>query len=76
MPYYSEVEKWSNIYAYHIGVGGSYSHSFKTVKLYEFYCYDICTVGDGAMGGTTGAFCCHWQMGADYNDDIVQGMNY
>ena len=37
IPYYSEVEKWSNIYAYHIGIGGYYGHGFKLVKLPENY---------------------------------------
>ena len=34
--YYSEVEKWSNLYAYQIGLGVSYGHGFKTVKISEF----------------------------------------
>ena len=37
MPYYSEVDKWSNLYAYHIGIGGSYSHGFKTVNIYDIF---------------------------------------
>ena len=35
MPYYYQVEKLSNIYAYQIGLGGQYGHGFKTVKISE-----------------------------------------
>ena len=35
MPYDSEAEKWSNLYAYQIGLGGSYGHGFITVKVSE-----------------------------------------
>ena len=37
IPYYSEVEKWSNIHAYHIILGGSYGHVFKPVKIPEMF---------------------------------------
>ena len=37
IPYYSEVDKWSNIYAYQIGLGGSYDHGFKHVKIPGFF---------------------------------------
>ena len=37
LPYYSEVGKWSNIYAYQIGLGGYYGHGFKPVKLPDFF---------------------------------------
>ena len=30
---YSEVEKYSNLYAYHIVLGDSYGHGFKPMKL-------------------------------------------
>ena len=35
--YYSEVEKWSNLYAYQIGIGGSYGHGFKPVKIPDLF---------------------------------------
>ena len=35
--YQYEVEIWSNIYAYQIGIGGSYGHGFKYVKRPEFF---------------------------------------
>ena len=36
--YYSKVEKWSNIYAYKIGLDGSYGNGFKHVKLSGIVC--------------------------------------
>ena len=37
IPYYSEVEKLSDIYIYQIGLGGSYGHGSKYVKIPEFF---------------------------------------
>ena len=31
---------------------------------------------DGVWGVTSGAIYRLWQIGADYDDDIAQGMNY
>ena len=76
LPYYSEVGKWSNIYAYQIGLGVSYGHGFKHVKLPEIVCHDGCIVRDGVRGGTSGGIYCRWHMGADYYYYITQGMNY
>ena len=40
IPYYSEVDNWSNIYACQIGLGGTYVHVFKPMKLPESICND------------------------------------
>ena len=74
--YYYEVDKWSNIYAYQIGLGGSYGHGFKHMKLPEIVCRDGCIVRGGVWRGTIGTIYCFWYMGADYDDDITQGTNY
>ena len=74
--YYSEVQKWSNLYAYQIGLGESYGHSFKNVNLSEIVCHDEYIVKDGIRGGNSGAIYRHWQMGSDYDDYIARGMNY
>ena len=39
IPYYSEVEKLSNLYAYQIGLGGSYGNGFKPGKIPDFFYY-------------------------------------
>ena len=35
--YYSKIEKCSNLYAYQIGLGGSYGHGFKPVKIPDYF---------------------------------------
>ena len=75
MPYYSEVDKWSNIYAYQVGIGGSCNHGFKTVKLYRFF-RDGFIVMYGVRGGTIGVIYCHLQMCSYYGDYIVNGGNH
>ena len=76
IPYNSEVEKWPNIYACHICLGGSYGHVFKPVKIPIIFCHNGCIVRNGVRGVTNGAFYSHSQIGADYDDDILQGINY
>ena len=74
--YYYEVKKWSNVYAYQIGLGGSYIHGFKHMKLPQIVCHDGCIVRGSVRGGISGTVYFFWYMGADYDDDITQGMNY
>ena len=73
MPYDSEAEKWSNLYAYQIGLGGSYGHVLKTAKI---FCHDRYIVRDGVWGGTSGEIYCRCKMGDDYDDEISKGMKY
>ena len=74
--YYSKVEKLSNIYAYQICFGGSYRLGFKPVKLPEnVYHYGL-IVRDGVQGGTSSSIYRLWNMGAEYDDEISQGVNY
>ena len=54
IPYYSEVDKWSNIYLYQIGLGGSYNHGFKPVKLPGVFFHYGCIVRYCVWGGTSG----------------------
>ena len=61
---------------HHIGIARSYGHGFKPVKLPEIVCRDGFIVKDCVRGGTSGAIYCLWQIGDDYGDDSVQGMNY
>ena len=56
IPFYTEVDKWWNIYACQIGLGGSYVHGFKTEKIYKtVYHYGCIVREDGVQGGTSGA---------------------
>ena len=46
------------------------------MKIPEFFCHGGLILRDGVLGGTSGTIYRRWQMGADYDDDIAQGMNY
>ena len=54
LSYYSKVEEWSNLYAYQIGLGGSYGHEFKSVSIKEILKHDGCIVRGRVRGGSSG----------------------
>ena len=76
IPYYSEVKSFSNLSSCQIVIGGSYFNGFKPLNFPEMLIRDECIERCGVRGGTSGSvyWCC--QMGADYDDYIVHGMNY
>ena len=76
LPYYSKLEEWSNLYAYQIGLGGSYGHEFKNLTLKEILQHDGCIVRDGVRGGSSGAIYRRWQIGADYDDHISMALTF
>ena len=76
-PFYSEVERLSNIYAFSIGLGGSYGHAFKTITLDELVRFDGVVVRDGVRGGSNGALYRRWMENcADHDDEIDQSMRH
>eukprot|EP00957_Ditylum_brightwellii_P143647 10944371-Ditylum_brightwellii.AAC.2 len=75
-PYYSKVEVWSSVNGYQIGLGGSYEHAFKPVKIKEHVNWDSCIIRDGVRGGRNGAIYRLWQQGTDYDDVMEMSMNY
>ena len=76
LPYYVKLEEWSNLYAYQIGLGGSYGHEFKNVSLTEILRHDGCVIRDGVRGGSAGAIYRRWQAGADYDDNIAMSISF
>jgi hypothetical protein len=70
--FYRQVETFSNLYAIHIGLGGSYGHKFKNIVLDELVHFDGVVIGDGVRGGSNGAIHRQWMDGANYNV-LVQG---
>ncbi len=76
LPYYSRVEEWSNLYAYRIGLGGSYGHKFKSMSIKEIVKHDGCVVRDRVRGGSSSAIYCHWQVGADYDNNIAMVISF
>ena len=76
MSYYSEVEKWTQMYASAIGLGGSYGHTFAEVKIPELVRHDGVIVRDGVRGGSGGAIHRRWLQGGDFNDNIYDSIKY
>ena len=76
LSYYAKLEDWSNLYAYQIGLGGSYNHKFENVTVQELLRHDGCVVRDGVRGGSSGAIYRRWQIGADYDDTIAMAQTY
>ena len=70
MSYYHKLEEWSNLYAYQIGLGGSYSYDFKYIKIFEIVRHNGCIVCDSVKGRSPGTIYKRWQIGADYDDYI------
>jgi len=50
--YYSNVEEWSNIYIFKIGLGGTYRHLFKNLNARDLVVHDGCIVRDGVRGSS------------------------
>ena len=59
-----------------IGLGGSYGHDFKNVKIAEIVRHDGCIVRDGVRGGNSGAIYRRWQIGADYDNYISTALPF
>ena len=71
LSYYAQVKEWSNLCAYQIGLGGSYVYEFKNVPVKEIFHHDKYVVRDNVRGGNSGDIYRHWQIGADYDNNII-----
>ena len=71
MHYYSKIEKWSNLYACQIGLGGSYRYTFNNIKLTYIVHHDFYVVKDGVCSGSGGAIYRRCITDSDYNDKIA-----
>ena len=76
MAFYSDVEVFSLMYAYQIGLGGSYGHSFKTLSLDELVRFDGVLVQDGVRGGSQGGIHRRWKDGADFDKYVKHSMTF
>jgi hypothetical protein len=77
LPYYSEVERWTQKYATSLGLGGSYGHSFKEVMLEELLHFDSVVVRDGVHGGTDGAIYRRWREGeTTFDKDVAKSISH
>jgi hypothetical protein len=76
-PFYSKVERLSNIYAFSIGLGGSYGYAFKTITLDELVHFNGVVVCDGICGGRHGEMYRRWMENCtDHDDGIDQGLRH
>ena len=65
-----------NLYAYSIGLGGSYGHKFKLVEIHELVHFDGVVLNNGVRGGSVGAMYRRWVDGSYYNEVIVDSINH
>ena len=77
MPYYSEVERWTQKYATSLGLGGSYGHKFEEVMLEELLHFDSVVIRDGVHGGTDGAIYRRWKHGeTTFDSDVAKSISH
>jgi hypothetical protein len=77
LPFYSEVERWTQKYATSIGLGGSYGHSFKEVMVEELLHFDSVVIRDGVHGGTDGAIYRRWREGeTTFDKDVAKSISH
>ena len=77
MSYYIAVERWSNFYAVHLGLGGMYGHSFRNVTAKELLRHGACVVRYGVCGGSGGEIYRQWMHGcSDYDDAVYDSLTH
>ena len=76
IPFYSEVEKFSQLYAIQSDLGGAYGHSFKNLKIDELVHFDGVFVIDGVRGGSNGGIHCRWMYEADFDSFVSVSILY
>ena len=75
-PFCSEVERFTNLYVYSIGLGRSYGHKFKPVEIHELVRFDGVVVKDGVRGGSGGVVYRRWVDVCNYDEVIVDSINH
>ena len=65
LPFYSEVEKFLQLYAIQVNLGGTYRHSFNNLNIDELVRFYGVVVRDGVRGGSNGGIHRRWMYGAD-----------
>ena len=77
IPFYLEVEEFTNKYAAGMGLDGSYGHSVQVSKIPELLHFDMILVCDGVCGGSQGALHNHWdENDALYQEEIADAMSH
>jgi hypothetical protein len=77
LPYYSEVECWTQKYATSIGLGRSYCHSLKEIMLEELLHFNSVVIRDGVHGRMDGAIYCRWREGETmFDKDVAKSISH
>ena len=75
MNYYTEVSKFTNVYAYLNGQGSDYGHVWKKILAMELVRFDGVLFHDGSLGGSNGAIYRRWDPKNDnYSEKIINAM--
>jgi len=75
MNYYTEVSKFTNVYAYLNGQGSDYGHVWKNTSAMELVRFDGVLFHDGSLGGSNGAIYRRWDPRNDnYSEKIRNAM--
>ena len=67
MPYYSNLKKWYNLYAFQICLGGSYVHTLNNIKFPDIVHQYFCVVNNGVYCGSGGAIYRQYMTVSDYD---------
>ena len=67
--YFSDVENFSSLYVFVIGILGSYDHKFKAPTIDKLVKFDGVVIRDGVRGGSDGALYLRWKYnGSDFDE--------
>ena len=64
LPYYTEVERFTNMSKAESGFGSSYYHSWKLATATELVHFDGVMIRDGVIGGSNGTIYRRFQQGS------------
>jgi len=75
IPYYTDVEKYTNASAALSGQGSSYGHCWKPTSTGELFRFDAILLHDGVLGGSDGALYRRWDKNCiTFSKEIAASM--
>ena len=76
IPFYSKVEKFSQLYAIQVDLGSAYGQSFKNLKIDELVHFDGVVVKDGVRGVSNGGIHCRWMYSTNFDSFVSTSIPY
>ena len=77
MPYYTQLQVWTDNYAATIGMSGSYGHDYCNASAAELVHWDNVVTKTGCRGQTTGDIYRKWDVRDDmFDSDIAACMHH